>query len=65
MHVDFDELIITTIRRIEDRLRAVENSLANIEGQQLGKRGVGKVVLGVATVSAAIGSLVGVVFSIL
>lgn len=65
MHVDFDELIITTIRRIEDRLRAVENSLANIEGQQLGKQGVGKVVLGVATVSAAIGSLVGVVFSIL
>jgi len=65
MHVDFDELIITTIRRIEDRLRAVENSLANIEGQQLGKQGVGKVVLSVATVSAAIGSLVGVVFSIL
>lgn len=65
MHVDFDELIITTIRRIEDRLRSVENSLANIEGQQLGKQGVGKFVLGVATVSAAIGSVVGAVIAII
>lgn len=49
---------------LNGRLRALERGEAHRDGMDHGKGSIGRIVIGVASVSAAIGSIVGVVFAL-
>jgi hypothetical protein len=50
---------------LNGRLRALEQAEAQRRGMDMGRGGVGRMVMGVAAVAAAVGSVTGVVFAIL
>lgn len=50
---------------LNGRLKALEVAEAKREGQAIGRGSIGRTVMGVAAVSAAIGSIVGVIAAVL
>jgi hypothetical protein len=49
---------------LNGRLKALELAEARREGMGMGKGSIGRIIMGVAAVSAAVGSVVGLVFSV-
>ena len=59
------ERLYTLLHDIDDRLRRIEQAEAKRVGADMGKGSIGRIIMGVAAVSAAIGSIVGVLAAVL
>jgi len=59
------ERLYVLLHEIDSRLRRIEHAEAKRVGADMGKGSVGRMVMGVAAVSAAIGSIVGVLAAVL
>jgi hypothetical protein len=59
------ERLYTLLNDIDDRLRRIEQAEARRSGVDMGRGSVGRLVVSVAAVAAAVGSVVGVVVSVL
>lgn len=59
------ERLYVLLHEIDERLRRIEQAEAKRVGADMGKGSVGRMVMGVAAVSAAIGSIVGVLAAVL
>ena len=59
------ERLYTLLNDIDERLRRIEQAEARRSGVDMGRGSVGRLVVSVAAVAAAVGSVVGVVVSVL
>ena len=57
--------LYSLLHDIDERLRRIEQAEARRTGADMGKGSVGRVVMAVAAIAAAVGSVVGVVVSFL
>ena len=59
------ERLYALLHDIDNRLRRIEQAEAKRVGADMGKGSIGRIIMGVAAVSAAIGSIVGVLAAVL